>query len=155
MIKKLSLLVVLCGLLCVNPVYAESVSKSSLNNILINLKSWLDNRSIFENKEISLPKLKQASKQELYRIAYGKNPTYKNKIKILGLYNNQNETIYIYDQLDVYNSEVQAIILHELVHHYQFQTGYTSNVSDIRELESLCYFIEKKYLRERALLAAN
>lgn len=68
--------------------------------------------------------------------------------KIKGLYNYKNTTIYISDKLDLRKKSGKAIILHELVHHYQFGCGMVTDYTCWDEIEVLAKKLEKKYMRD-------
>ena len=69
-------------------------------------------------------------------------------MKIFGLYNFKEKTIYILETIDLNTEKGKAILLHELVHYIQYQSGKDKLVNCIKELEPKAYEIEEAYLNK-------
>ena len=67
-------------------------------------------------------------------------------MQIFGLYNFNEGNVYLLDSIDLGTNEGKAILLHELVHFLQYQTGLDDDAKCKNELESLAYVLEAKFL---------
>ncbi len=79
-------------------------------------------------------------KSEMYKLAFGKNiPRLGggSTPNVYGLYNYQNETIYVIDSINLNTITGKAILLHELVHYLQYQNGHNDLVECKNRLEYL------------------
>jgi Zn-dependent peptidase ImmA (M78 family) len=132
---------------------------SKLQNVLTNLLIWLKGQNQFEYKNISEPNIEITDRKKMCLLAYRDSYIHINKKEkcsvIFGLYNYKNKTIYINHDLDLTSKKGQAIVLHELVHHFQYESGDADKVVNINQLEPLAYFLEKKFNKEYSLLALN
>ena len=63
------------------------------------------------------------------------------------LYDDQEQTIYLADTVDLKTSQGASVLLHELVHHYQQESGAMEKFACIRESEELAYNIQRQYLQ--------
>ena len=99
-----------------------------------------------------LPAITRVSRRQLEALAFGS--AYPAAVRpappaIHGLYNFENETIYLAHGIDLNGTQGRAIVLHELVHHLQYEYGFDADVRCVNELEPLAYEIEALYLGER------
>ncbi len=146
-------------LMSANIAHSHSMDITELQNVLSNLIIWLENQKNIKYENISRPSIKIVNIKEMCSIAYGdkrRNLNYQKQCnKIMGLYDYHNKTIHITHDVDLSSVEGQAIILHELVHHFQYESGKADKVNKINQLENLAYFLEKKFIKENPLFAAK
>ena len=145
----------------------ESVQSNDLNGLDMDLGSipadegmvpsligWINSHSSFKYNIHDVPHLQKVSPVQLAEIAFGGNlPKNINpaNLKIYGLYNFNNKTVYLLDTVDLSSEEGKAILLHELVHYLQYQEGVDKSVQCKNELESLAYLLEARYMSEQHL----
>lgn len=113
------------------------------------LLQWLKHHSSFNIDDINVPEINKVSETEIANIAFGgKVPlsVEQGQLKIFGLYNFQNKTVYLLHSVDLDTIEGKAILLHELVHYLQYETGLDKNVKQMVELEGLAYQLEARFL---------
>jgi hypothetical protein len=136
-------------LLNLNLSRSSSISDSEL---AIALLMWINSNSSFDYNLDELPKIKKVTKVDIAQVAFGKalpaavNP---DTLGIKGLYNFNDQTIYILDTLDLNAEKDRAILLHELVHFLQYQYGDDKGAKCKNELERLAYRLEAKYLQSQ------
>lgn len=65
---------------------------------------------------------------------------------VYGLYDRQNKTIYLLEDLDLEEYFGKSVLLHELVHHYQQESGLITSYLCIIESERLAYETQRSYL---------
>jgi hypothetical protein len=119
------------------------------NELIVGLISWINNHSSFNFDLEKLPKIKKVSANKIAQVAFGGElpaAIDAESLRIYGLYNFNEETIYLLDSLDLDTKEGKGILLHELVHFLQYQTGLDNTVKCKNELESLAYVLEAKFL---------
>jgi uncharacterized protein DUF6647 len=139
----------------IDRVYAEDVqnhSKVDLDVLLIDLSKWLEKNYDFKKENIISPKIKIVSSHALCEITFNEKDIINNEVdceKVLGLYQFNEKIIYINESVDLTKNVGKAIVLHELVHHYQFERGLTKNSSGYSGLEQLSFELESKYLAEK------
>ncbi len=112
------------------------------------LLGWINSHSSFTYDINKLPAIKKVPAQKIAEIAFGGelpaaiNPE---SLKIFGLYNFNEKAVYLLDSIDLETNEGKGILLHELVHYLQYQTGVSNNAKCKNELESLAYVLEAKF----------
>ncbi len=100
------------------------------------------------------PKLKIVAASKINEIAFGSalpKVVNQKRLNVYGLYKFDEKTIYILDSIDLNTTNGKGILLHELVHYVQYQTGKEKFVNCIKELESEAYKLEASYLKENGL----
>ncbi len=113
------------------------------------LLGWLNNHSSFAYVIDNVPDIKKVSARKIAEVAFGGelpkaiNPE---SLKIFGLYNFNEKAVYLLDSIDLNTDEGKGILLHELVHYLQYQTGVDKGAKCKNELESLAYVLEAKFL---------
>ena len=131
-------------------VYADNSSLgTSLDSLLDELSVLLDNNHSFSKNNIEKPSIQIVDLDTLCDIAYKQadNVNMKGQCSnILGLYHNKEKRIYINETVDLKTGGGKAVVLHELVHHYQFECGLAENITCLTDLEALPLFLENKYL---------
>lgn len=73
----------------------------------------------------------------------------KKFLDVEGGYNIESRTIILNKDFDLENSVDLSILLHEMVHHYQFMNKMKYNCVD--EMEKFAYTIEKKWAEENGI----
>lgn len=116
------------------------------------LIAWINNHSSFNYDVNDIPPIKKVSAREIAEVAFGgalpKAVNPKN-LQIFGLYNFNEKAVYLLDSIDIATNEGKGILLHELVHYLQYQTGIDGNAKCKNELESLAYVLEAKFLESK------
>lgn len=113
------------------------------------LLGWINSHSSFSYDIDNIPDIKKVSPKQIAEVAFGGelpkavNP---DNLQIFGLYNFNDGAIYLLDSIDLDTDEGKGILLHELVHYLQYQTGIDQDVKCKNELESLAYVLEAKFL---------
>ncbi|MGB1799891.1 MAG: hypothetical protein ACPHLK_03570 [Gammaproteobacteria bacterium] len=113
------------------------------------LLGWINHHSSFNYDIDNLPEIKKVSAVQIAEVAFGgKLPKAVNpeNLQIFGLYNFNEKAVYLLDSIDLDTDKGKGILLHELVHYLQYQTGEDDNVRCKNELESLAYVLEAKFL---------
>jgi uncharacterized protein DUF6647 len=124
------------------------------NKLSYELLNWISQHSSFNYSATQIPKIKTVSTRKIAEVAFGGvlpkavNPE---SLKIYGLYNFNEKTIYILETIDLNTEKGKAILLHELVHYIQYQTGMDKTVNCINELEPEAYDIEETYLNHHGI----
>ena len=127
----------------------DAYSDESLDTLMAELLGWINDNSTFSYSGEKSPSVKRVSPMKMANIAFGGNMRKDldlEKFKIYGLYNFQENTIYLVNWLDLGSEKGKAILLHELVHFLQYQYGQENNVKCRNELEALAYLLETQYL---------
>jgi|APSaa5957512535_1039671.scaffolds.fasta_scaffold20243_4 hypothetical protein len=131
--------------------FAITASENQLASELLN---WINQHSSFDYSVDQIPKVKTVNARKIAAIAFGGalpkavNPE---NLKIFGLYNFKEKTIYILETIDLNTEKGKAILLHELVHYIQYQSGKDKLVNCIKELEPKAYEIEEAYLNKHGI----
>jgi hypothetical protein len=113
------------------------------------LLGWINSHSSFTYDIDKIPDIKKSSAKEIAEVAFGGelpkavNPE---SLQIFGLYNFNDGAVYLLDSIDLDTNEGKGILLHELVHYLQYQTGMDEDAKCKNELESLAYVLEAKFL---------
>lgn len=114
--------------------------------LLHELDQWLHKNGYMEY--LPLPGIDKLSQDELCNMAY-ENHKIKNRnetcTKILALYNYIDNTICIIHDLDIDTVYGKSILLHELVHHYQYNSKTELNNAEIWQREQAALQLEKRY----------
>ncbi len=124
-------------------------SYKSQDELVSGLLGWINSHSSFKYDIDKIPAVKKVSSKEIATVAFGgKLPKAVNpdNLQIFGLYNFNEKAVYLLDSIDLETDEGKGILLHELVHYLQYQTGLDDNVKCKNELESLAYVLEAKFL---------
>jgi len=130
----------------------EMSSYSTVEDLMEGLVDWINNRTSFKHELDKLPELVFANPNIIAEVAFGgelPSNVDANKLNILGLYNFNDQTIYMLDSLDLKTEEGKAILLHELVHYLQYEESIDENVECRNELEALAYTLEAEYLNSQ------
>ena len=113
------------------------------------LLNWINSHSSFDYDIDNIPDIKKVSSTQIAEVAFGGelpkniNP---DTLQIFGLYNFNDGAVYLLDSIDLDTDEGKGILLHELVHYLQYQTGMDADAKCKNELESLAYVLEAKFL---------
>ena len=124
-------------------------SYKTQEDLVSGLLGWINHHSSFDYDIENLPEIKKVSARQIAEVAFGgKLPEAVNpqSLQIFGLYNFNEKAVYLLDSIDLETDEGKGILLHELVHYLQYQTGEDDNVQCKNELESLAYVLEAKFL---------
>lgn len=127
----------------------NSFSDESLTALMTELLDWINDNSTFSYRIAEMPAVKRVSPVKMANMAFGGNMRKAldlKRFKIYGLYNFEENAIYIVNWLDLESEKGKAILLHELVHFLQYQSGHENNVQCRNELEALAYLLETHYL---------
>ena len=122
------------------------------SKLMIELMNWINGHSSFYYSRENLPDIKKVSTHDIAMIAFGDDfPKAMDlvSLKIFGLYNFNEKTIYLHDSVDLQTEKGKSILLHELVHFLQYQYGHDKDINCKNELESLAYMLEAKYLHDQ------
>ncbi len=124
----------------------------SEEELISGLLGWINRHSSFEFDIENIPSVKKVSAQQIAEVAFGgllpKSIDAKS-LKIFGLYNFNEKAVYLLDSIDLDSDEGKGILLHELVHYLQYQTGLNKDVRCKNELESLAYVLEARFLESQ------
>ena len=113
------------------------------------LLGWINSHSSFTYDIDKIPDIKKSTAKEIAEVAFGgKLPKAVNpeNLNIFGLYNFNDGAVYLLDTINLDTNEGKGILLHELVHYLQYQTGVDKDANCKNELESLAYVLEAKFL---------
>jgi hypothetical protein len=131
-----------------NPSF-EMSSYNTIEDLMGGLVNWINSHTSLKHDTDNLPELVFANPNIIAEVAFGGElPSNVDaaKLNILGLYNFNDQTIYMLDSLDLKTDEGKAILLHELVHYLQYEESLNDNVECKNELEALAYTLEAEYL---------
>jgi hypothetical protein len=124
-------------------------SYNTEEELVSGLLGWINDHSSFKYDIDTLPDIKKVSSRKIAEVAFGGtlpkavNP---DNLQIFGLYNFNEKAVYLLDTIDLKTDEGKGILLHELVHYLQYQTGMDDKAECKNELESLAYVLEAKFL---------
>ena len=113
------------------------------------LLGWINSHSSFDYDIDNIPEIKKVSPKQIAEVAFGgelPKAVDPESLQIFGLYNFNDGSVYILDSIDLETDEGKGILLHELVHYLQYQTGVDQDAKCKNELESLAYVLEAKFL---------
>ena len=100
------------------------------------------------------PAVRRSSQTDMLKLAFGENmPASMNasELKVYGLYNFKNETVYLLDEINLSTIRGRAVLVHELVHYAQYREGVNNRVRCVNELETLAYELEARYLKQHSM----
>jgi len=132
----------------------EMGSFNTIDDLMGGLVNWINNHTSFKHDIEKIPGITFANPNIIAEVAFGgKLPSNVDaaELNILGLYNFNNQTIYMLDSLDLESEEGKAILLHELVHYLQYEESVNENVECKNELEALAYTLEAEYLNNQGV----
>ena len=124
--------------------------------IVHQLLAWIRAQDISVATLLQSPKVERSSQQQMLRLAFGERmPASMNasELKVYGLYNFKNETVYLLDEIDLKTIRGRAVLVHELVHYAQYRDGANNRVRCVNELETLAYQLEAKFLAQYGVQA--
>ena len=127
-------------------------SYKTQDELVSGLLGWINNHSTFKYDIDNIPKIKKVSAIEIAKVAFGGElpaAIDAKSLNIFGLYNFNEKTVYLLDSIDLETNHGKGILLHELVHYLQYQTGVDKNAKCKNELESLAYVLEAKFLESQ------
>lgn len=133
-----------------------------MDSLLIALLQWISANSTYNTENIRLPTVIEMTRQEITTEYY---TDYPNKIpssgvdeRINALYNSEKEILYVLraslmDDSDEFDTPQEnpiwrETVLHELVHHIQWQTGQHKKWQCKRNGEWDAYYLGGKYLKQ-------
>ena len=70
---------------------------------------------------------------------------------VLALYDHRAGVVYLANTVDVRTIYGASVVVHELVHHYQNESGLTSSYDCLQQSEGLAYKVQKNYLKANSL----
>lgn len=128
------------------------------------LLQWISDNSSYVTKDVRLPTVVEMTRTEITREFYADHPKQApaNGIdhRIKALYNAEKEILYVIraeqmahaDEFDSPNDNPvwREIVLHELIHHVQWQTGHVKDWLCERYGEKEAYILGGQYLKQRA-----
>jgi Domain of unknown function (DUF6647) len=112
---------------------------------------WINEHTSFSYRADKIPVVKHIPAKQMVEVAFKKNYSKildQKTFNILGLYNFEDNAIYLLDNIDLQAEKGKGILLHELIHFLQYQYGHDKIVSCMNELEAMAYLMETKYLAE-------
>ena len=121
--------------------------------LMLEMLAWLHKEGVVSGEHASPiaepPNLLIVPQTEMLQVAFGDRlpaSSEKGGLKIYGLYNFKNETIYLLDEIDLSSPQGRGTLVHELVHYLQYEHGENHRVKCKNELEPDAYALEAKYL---------
>ena len=115
-------------------------------DLVVSLLIWIGSQLNLAVELDSVPAVRFASGEMLVQMAFaGERPAAANHKKVLGLYDFQNQIIYLAEGTDLKSGEGKAVLVHELVHFLQYQHGVHRRIACIGELEPPAYLLESVY----------
>jgi hypothetical protein len=123
---------------------------STQEEMITAMFGWINNHSSFDHDVTNMPDIVKVSALQMAEVAFGgelPQAVDPEKLRIYGLYNFNEEAVYILDSLDLESEKGKGILLHELVHFLQYQYDQDEDVKCKNELESLAYVLEAKFLQ--------
>ena len=124
--------------------------------IVHQLLAWIRAQDITVAALLQSPKVERSSQQEMLRLAFGERMPASmdtSQLKVYGLYNFKNETVYLLNEINLSTIRGRAVLVHELVHYAQYREGVNNRVRCVNELETLAYTLEEKFLAQHGLQA--
>lgn len=119
--------------------------------VVRDLLDWLSAQNVAVDPLWRGPLVKRVSQDEILALAFGGQlpaSVSRDSLKVYGLYNFKNETIYLMDDIDLASEHGRSVLVHELVHYLQYQDGTNNRVRCKNELETLAYELEARYLQQ-------
>lgn len=135
-----------------------------MDSLLEALLQWISDNSSYITKGIQLPTVVEMTRSQITNEFYTDHPNQapSNGIdhRIKALYNAEKQILYVIqakqmEYVDEFDSPTdnpawREIVLHELIHHVQWQTGYVKDWQCERYGEKDAYLLGGKYLKQRA-----
>lgn len=127
-----------------------------MKETILSLMLWISSHSNLQ-MSTNVPDIVLKEKQELHRIMFDchkKNRKEKfcengsGSENLLAVYDNDTKTIYISKDIDRNSIVYQSVILHELVHHLQFENKMEDKVLCRNKLEEQAYRLQNKWLQD-------
>ena len=106
-----------------------------MNDIIIYIVIWLSSYQGIPIEEIPVIVEEDA---KILSLRFGA-PVY-------ALYQRSNKTIYMADELDMEDIFSKSVLVHEIIHHYQNESGLMSTYRCVLQAEELAYFIQRDFL---------
>lgn len=97
----------------------------------------------------TVPDVAYENKDTLYTLLYGKAPGARSFGEVLAVYDYPTKTVRLRKGWDEKNTVHVSILLHELVHYMQFESGRSYECRG--DLEKVAYDAQRKYLAERGI----
>lgn len=120
-----------------------------MKELVVSLLFWISSNSPMVIEGGSIPDVVSVDKAEILQVAFGEKaaPAMRAKgIEVFGLYNYEEDRIYLLNELDLTTIKDKAVLLHEIVHYLQYKAGDDKIVQCKNQLESLAYHVEADYL---------
>ncbi|NKB37704.1 MAG: hypothetical protein GKR93_11120 [Gammaproteobacteria bacterium] len=124
----------------------------SEKELVSGLLGWINAHSSFQHNLDKFPDIVKVSPVDMAHVAFGDElpaAIDPEKLQIYGLYNFNEEAVYILDSLDLDSEKGRGVLLHELVHFLQYQYDQDDHVQCKNELEALAYILEAQYLQSQ------
>jgi len=122
-----------------------------MKELLVSLLVWISAETGLEYDGKSAPTLEFASQEALARLQYdGVLPeTFDSKThSFLGLFDHNQQKIYLLDSIKPKSVNGRSILVHELVHYLQYQNELDHKVECRQQLEELAYFTQETFLKK-------
>ncbi len=117
-----------------------------MSDLVVSLLIWIGSQLNLTVDLDTVPSVRFASGETLVRMAFaGERPAAASPKKVLGLYDFENQIVYLARGTDLGSDEGKAILVHELVHFLQYQHGVHRRISCIGDLEPAAYLLESIY----------
>ena len=117
--------ILLLGACFVLPFKIAAAEPETSSTELRGLMTWIGQQDIGLQGIDKIPALARVSRAELLMMAFGNKlprAVDKNEVNVYGLYNFENETIYLLDSIGLDSERGRSILVHEVVHYLQYQT---------------------------------
>ncbi len=118
------------------------------------LIDFLYNHTIFSSldvDDISPPQITKVPHEEIIDVAFAGQVLKgmdTSSIKIYGLYDYKTKRILLLEDIDLHKQVGEGILLHELVHFLQYETGLDKGIQCINKLEPMAYKVESNFLEK-------
>ncbi len=131
-----------------------------MSEVLLSLLLWISQQSTFSHVPMDeLPKLHVVDQPTLVEILFKgnlpaslTNDQYDHLLdSVQAVYNNDENSIYVSERVDLETPGGRAVLLHELVHYVQYATGVDQRVGCQNALEEDAYELQRTYMEERNL----
>ncbi len=112
---------------------------------------WLQANTSLDLQQLKTPEIATLASRDIALMAFGgtiPKAVDPDKLQIYGLYNFHHKTVYLLDSIDLNTTSGKGILLHELVHYIQYETGMDKHAACMHELEALAYRLEARFLDE-------
>ncbi len=130
--------------------HADLYKQTELRLYLLKLTIWIETHSDMNTQNIPLPNIEILHEDDLCKMAFSDRVAInsQNCSKLQGLYNYVTKVVYIDEDMSLNSLEGKLVLLHELVHYYQFEYHYVNDNVHTNNLEDLPKAFEQQYLRE-------